>query len=101
MLCKKGYKKQNRSLQAYDLIQNLERLGDEYKFLCDSLSKRKTAVKKEFVELLREVNEYYNLFYHLFLKFDSEKKTKLTKMKRSLDEKTTKLLGNDKEPVLT
>lgn len=95
MLSKKGYKKQNRSLQCYDLIQNLERLGDEYKYLCENIADRKKPVKKELLSVLKEISSYYEMFHSLYLRYDAEKKTELDVKKRELDKKVKEIKETD------
>ncbi len=91
LLTKRGYKKQDRTPQAYDLIQNLERLADEYKYLCDGIKK---GIKDEQLEMLEQVSEYFDIIYHLYLKFDPVKKIALEKLKLELDIKSKKMLKN-------
>jgi phosphate uptake regulator len=101
LLAKKGYSKQNRTLQAYDMVQNLERIADEYKYLCDNLMNSKKPIDKEALALLEEVNNYYSLLYHLYYKFEPEKKASVYKKRKELDDAANNLLKKNKEIVLS
>jgi phosphate uptake regulator len=101
LLTKKGYAKQNRTLQAYDMVQNLERLADEYKYLCDSLMNSKKPIDKEALKLLKEINEYYNIFYQLYYKFEPEKRITIYKKRTLLENAALELLKKNKESVLS
>jgi len=97
LLSKKGYKRQNRTLQAYDLIQNLERLADEYKYLCENLADRKKPISNESLNLLKAINENYTSLYTNFLKSESQDKS-LYKQRASIKIKVLATL--EKEPIL-
>ena len=101
LLSRKGYKKQNRTLQAYDMVQNLERVADEYKYICDALVNSKKPVSSEALALLKDINEYYNALYHLYYKFEPEKKVFLYKNRKVLDAKAKGFLKKNKEVVLS
>lgn len=101
LLSKKGYKDPNRTLQAYDLIQNLERIADEYKYICDDMADRKDSVDKQVLELLYKINEYYRLVYETFYKFDPSNKIKIYKIRAEIEEKAEYFLKHDKESVLS
>jgi phosphate uptake regulator len=101
IISKKGYQRQERSLQAYDMMQNLERVADEYKYICDDLADRKKPVDKEVLELLNKINNYYNIIYEIFYKFDPEKKIALYKDRKALKNKATEFLKAGKETVLS
>ncbi|MBR9691686.1 phosphate uptake regulator PhoU [Candidatus Woesearchaeota archaeon] len=101
LLSKKGYKRPERSLQAYDMMQNLERTADVYKYICDDFINRKKAVDKDVLELLNKINDYYKLLYEIFYKFDPEKKTALYGDRHALKEQADKFLKSGKEVVLS
>jgi len=101
LLNKKGYKKPNKTLQAYDMIQNLERLADEYKYLCDNLADSKKPIDKALLELLKQTNEYYEMLYEIHYKFDPNKKILISKTFKELNKKANDFLIKNKEPILT
>jgi phosphate uptake regulator/antitoxin component of MazEF toxin-antitoxin module len=101
IISKKGYKRPDRSLQAYDMIQNLERVADEYKYICDDLADRKTPVDKDVLELLSKINNYYKRLYEIFYKFDPKKKLVIYRERKSLKDKAAEFLKSEKETVLS
>jgi phosphate uptake regulator len=102
LLAKKGYKKQERTSQMYDMLQNLERIGDEYKYICDSY--KDSNSKKEFdndaLKLLNKINIYFKTFYELFYKFDSEKREFIYKHKSDYKKEALVALASKKEIML-
>jgi phosphate uptake regulator len=90
ILNKRGYKEAKKSLQIYDVIKQLERIADEYKYICDILFNKKP--KKEILELFKSVNEYYNTFYQMFYKFSPDLKEKIYLNKKKLLEQGDGLL---------
>lgn len=101
LLSKKGYKKQNRTLQAYDLIQNLERLADEYKYLCDSFENSKKPIDKPVLDLLKGINDYFDIFYRSYYKFTPERKIALYTDRKALRKNAYLFLNKNKESILT
>ncbi|PLW79292.1 hypothetical protein C0585_08435 [Candidatus Woesearchaeota archaeon] len=94
IISKKGYANQSRSPQAYDMIQNLERVADQYKYLCDDYIELK-KINDEELDLLIEANELFLRFYDLHYKLTPEKKHEFRKLRRELFEKTKKALMNN------
>jgi phosphate uptake regulator len=101
IIAKKGYKKHDRSLQAYDMIQNLERVADEYKYICDDLKDNKKPIDKDVLDLLNKINDYYKLLYEIFYKFDPEKKIAIYNDRKALKNKATEFLKSGKETILS
>lgn len=101
VISKKGYKIYKRSLQAYDLIQNLERIADEYKYICDDYINSKKEINKESLELLNKVNEFYNTFFEMFKKYDPELKSELHNKNKELKQEIEKIILNNDEPILS
>ena len=95
LLSKRGYKKQNRSLQAYDMVQNLERIADEYKYICETMGNTKKDINKDAIDLLKQINEYFNLFYEIHYRFDAKKKIKINQIHKELDKKAKILLNRE------
>jgi phosphate uptake regulator len=100
VLNKKGYSIQNRTLQAYDMIQNLERLADEYKYLCDNFSDTNKNIDKKVIILLKEVHDYFNLFYSLHYKKDNNKLITLHEKRNSLMKNAEEFFKKNQENVL-
>jgi phosphate uptake regulator len=103
ILNKKGYKIQSRTMQAYEVVKNIERIADEYKYICDLLSGNGTVtgskggvkLGKDTVALYSDVIEYYLMFYEIFYRFDPVLKQRLIEnRKKLLDRCYKKLLSS-------
>lgn len=87
ILNKRGYKEQNKSMQMYELVKSLERLADEFKYICDLLSASKIKISSENVKLYENTINYYLEFYVLFFKFNQESHEKIISQRKKLLEK--------------
>jgi len=101
LLSKHGYKVHERTLQAYDMVQNLERLADEYKYICDSFLNYKESISKEGLNLFKQINEFFVLFYELFYKDNPENRAQLYKERKPLRKKAYDLLYKKKDITLS
>ena len=75
-LNKKGYQNQRLVGSLYYIIEDLENLADQYKYLCNYLYQHKDKrikIRKEILEFFKEVNSMLKLFYEVYYKFDHEK----------------------------
>lgn len=72
-LNKRGYPIPGKMVIIYTLIHDLERLADEYKYICDYFMSRNTRLSPEILRCFKEVNEYFDTFCLLFYKFDAAK----------------------------
>ncbi len=77
ILNKKGYKIPRRTMQMYEIVKNIERIADEFKYVCDLLADHNKPFDKKFLDYFKETVDYYLSFYHMFYKFDSKLKKKL------------------------
>ncbi|MFA6460832.1 MAG: AbrB/MazE/SpoVT family DNA-binding domain-containing protein [Candidatus Woesearchaeota archaeon] len=87
LLNKKGYKVPQRTMQMYEIVKNIERIADEFKYLCDLFSGHKEKLKKELLLNLKQAVDYYLDFYNLFYKGDPELKKKVYLDRKPLMEK--------------
>ena len=69
----------------YYILEELEKIGDEYKDLCKYYLKCPIKLSKEILKFYEEVNEYFNNLYDLFYKFDTKKIKILGDKKQELD----------------
>jgi phosphate uptake regulator len=93
ILNKKGHAKYKRTLPAYDLVKQLERIADEYKYICDLLKNYNARVPKHILDFFAKINDYYYGFYQLFYKFRPE-------LKKDIYENRIKLLQEGKEIII-
>ncbi len=87
ILNKRGYKRANRTLQMHYVVKNLERIADEFKYLCDALASHKGPLSKKNQNMFQEAVDYYLAFYAMFYKFEP-------KLKRRIYEDRKQLLKN-------
>lgn len=74
LLNKKGLGDDRKIGPMYYIVEELENLADQYKYLCQYLSeKEKTKIHDDVLHFFSDVNEYLKLFYDLFYKHDKEK----------------------------
>jgi phosphate uptake regulator len=94
ILNKKGYKVPKRTMQIYEIVKNIERIADEFKYICDLFFRKK--IDKILIESLKEAVDYYLDFYNMFYKFDIKLKEKIYLNRRRLIEKFTVQLEKSK-----
>ena len=65
-----GYKEQHKAPMIYYVIEELENLGDEYKYLVELVLENGYRLDKAQLELLQSINTMLDLLYRLILKFE-------------------------------
>jgi phosphate uptake regulator len=95
ILNKKGYSNPKKNMQMYEIVKNIERIGDEMKFLCDYLKDLKKPGKKV-IEIIEEVFDYYLTYYGLFYKFEPKLEQKMYTQRKVLINKLLDELKNSK-----
>jgi hypothetical protein len=102
ILAKRGYEKPNRIMQMYGIIKLIERICDEYKYICDLLADYNKPISKQVLNYFKSVIEFYENFYNLFYKFSKEGKKKNYLGRKELMNEGQKLLekSKGKESVL-
>ncbi len=84
----------------YVIIWNLERLADEYKYICDYLKREEPAIDEALLEFFRKTDEQLRLFYELFYKFDPKKAEIFLSRRQKLEEKGFELMRAKKDKEL-
>ncbi|MFC1733889.1 AbrB/MazE/SpoVT family DNA-binding domain-containing protein, partial [candidate division KSB1 bacterium] len=84
VIVKKGYKDQKKNVFMYVLIWQLEKAVDNYKLIVQYLSKNKKKPNKQTLELYKQVNDFFELFYQAFYKYDSKKMNQFSSMRKNL-----------------
>lgn len=93
-LNKKGYKDYELTAIMYTIIEQLENVADELKFLCDYLLSedlKKMEVSKKTFDLFNDVKNFTNQFYELFYKLDLEKAEEFTLERKRIIDTSRKL----------
>lgn len=67
---KVGYHDVKKNCFYYVIAWNLEKVCDEYKYLCEYFPGKKTVVKPELIDLLAKTNRFFRGYYEIFYKFD-------------------------------
>jgi hypothetical protein len=79
----------------YEIVKNVERIADEFKYLCDVFSDEK-KIDKKMVSLLKEVIDYYMNYYALFYKFDPKLEQKMYLDRKALRKKLMEEIKSSK-----
>lgn len=76
-LNRQAYKESSKIGPLYYIIEDLEKLADEYKYLCmyfyDRKNEKETGISKKTLEIFRQVHTLLRDFYEIFYKFDAQK----------------------------
>jgi len=80
-----------KSAPLYTIIEQLEKVVDRYRDLCDYTSLNKIKVNNKIKTVLREISQFQESFYNLFYKFELEKIVELGKNKENLQKELDKI----------
>ncbi len=87
ILNKRGYKNQKRTMQMYEMVKNIERIADEFKYICNLFAGYDKKIEKEVIASFKEAVDYYLTFYSMFYKFDPKLKEKIFLDRKKLIDK--------------
>jgi len=73
----------------YVIAWNLEKICDNYKYICDYFTGRKLKIKPEVLDLLQKANSFFRSYYEIFYSHDINKLSKLAEQGKSLMKETT------------
>ena len=90
-----GYKDSAKLPMLYYLVEEIERLGDEYKSLVLLVIDNRIALDASQLQLLQSVNRQLDMLYHLLLKYDSKKAVELYSECKSFQSKLHRLDKTD------
>lgn len=100
-LNKKGYKDPRIIGPLYYIVEDLENLADQYKYLCIHMHKlngKNIKINKNILEVYRRINWLLKVYCELFYKFDDKKVSFIGKERKELIEKIFKLIETNKDP---
>ncbi len=101
LIIKKGYATKRKGVFMYLLLWQLEKVVDNYKYLVQHIAGLKKKPSPGVMKLYGEVNDYFDLFYHLFFKGDIKKMQAFASEKDKLVKKSYELLASKKnDPVV-
>ncbi len=90
----KGGLNKGRVTSAYTLIQTLERVADEYKYICDAfLNEKRINITKESLDYFNKLNDFLRAFYNFYYNYDPKIDPLLIKKKTQLLEEGKLLLA--------
>jgi phosphate uptake regulator len=97
ILNKGGYDPTKVSL-VYCTVEELEKIADEFKYVCNYILKNKDKIKidKKIKKILKKLAELYNGCYQLYYSFDIKKASELFMERKRLVEEITPLFENKK-----
>jgi|TARA_Y100000310_G_scaffold53001_1_gene48632 phosphate uptake regulator len=101
-LNKKGYKDSRKLGPLYYIIEEIENIADQYKYLCYHIYKyrnKKIKLNKEILEIFQETNEMLNTFYELFYKFDQDKLVAIGKQRNQLVDRFLRFMEKSFNPI--
>ncbi len=87
-----GYSKLKRTPPFYYVLEELEKIGDDYKEIYEYVSKKHVALNKHILAMFVDTNELLELFYGLFYKFELQKIKTLHDKKIILDDEMQRLM---------
>lgn len=98
ILNKKGYKDYKKTCFMYVIVWNLEKVCDNYKYICDLLKDaKKIKISNDTVELYEQANNFFKLYYELFYKFDINKLSELSTKKKGIEKEARKIVKGKNE----
>ncbi|MBD3164551.1 AbrB/MazE/SpoVT family DNA-binding domain-containing protein [Candidatus Woesearchaeota archaeon] len=104
ILNKNGYKDDAKIAFIYLIVEQLEKIADEYKYLSDQFEKKEYDLKNvsdDTIKLYGKVNSFLEEFYEIFYNYSKERTVQFSKSYREIVTKSYSLLEvKKKEEVI-
>jgi len=100
LLNKKGYPDHRKTCFFYVITWNLEKICDDYKYICEFLSQpdnKNVVIGKEIINFFWETNNFLKEYYNLFYKLDMNKLSDLGVKRKELVKKGRELFKTKTE----
>lgn len=100
-LNRKGYRDMKKLGPLYYIIEDLENMADEYKYLCNYLYNKKDenpTIQKEAIDVFEKTNTMLRLLYEVFYKFDKEKLVAIGNLRRDTVKRAQDIIEMEKHP---
>ncbi len=98
LLNKKGYKDYKKTCFMYVIVWNLEKVCDNYKYICNLLKDvKKIEIHKEVIKLYEQANNFFKSYYELFYNFDINKLSELSIKKKEIEKEARKMVKGKNE----
>ncbi len=101
LLNKKGYKDNKKIGPLYYIIEDLENIADQYKYLCMYFYQKKDKkikFNKKALAIFKDTNDLLSKFYELFYKYDVGKVVNMGILRKEIIQTAFKLFENSKNP---
>jgi len=96
LINKQGLTKIKDMPMVYYIVEEIENLGDEYKYMCKFLLEKDVRIKnRELISLLEDVNRLFDDFFSLYFKFTSARARKLAEDRSQITEKINRAFKTD------
>ena len=95
-LNKTGYLDSAKTCFYYVVVWNLEKIADDFKYICELMSSKNEKISKESIEYFKETTDYLRAYYELFYSFKLDHLNKLNNRKKELLTKGHKLISAKK-----
>ena len=99
ILNKRGLEEPVKTNFLYVIMWNLEKVADDYKYICNYLAK-KQKISKESIILFEKVNKLFRKYYELFYDFDVEKLSNLSDEYKNVRESVENALAKSKDALI-
>ncbi|MBI5392134.1 hypothetical protein HZB00_03985 [Candidatus Woesearchaeota archaeon] len=86
LLTSTGYTDTKQSCFLYVVVWNLEKIADDYKFICQRFYHSKKPFSPALLEIYAEINLFFHSYYTLFYTFSLEQLTFLSKEKERIEQ---------------
>jgi phosphate uptake regulator len=94
ILNKSEYREPDKTHFIYAVVWNLEKVCDDYKYICDYLAKEETvSIGNDVLEVYKKANLLFKGYYELFYDFELKKLNELNKVRNSLNAEIKNLLA--------
>ena len=100
-LNKNGNASHNKVGPLYYIVEGMENIGDQYKYLCnyfDGFGDKNAKIRKEFLGLYEKSNNMVRTFYEIFYKLDEEKVAGMKKARNAIVDDVHHLLKKHPTP---
>lgn len=101
-LNKRGYQKFSKVGPIYYMIEDIENLADQYKYMYQYLEEanlKKSKVSPKTIEMFDDTNKMLKLFYEVYYKYDSKKIAELRMLRKKVVKEWYGIVESSKSPL--
>ena len=85
-LNKRGHRDYRKTCFMYVVVWNLEKICDDYKYICEYLSDKQIKIDRDILSLFKSANNLLRGYYELLFKFDMQRLIELSEEKEAISE---------------